>query len=169
MATTISSSTMTSTSTTDRVPETVYSHVYDGISEWPEPEASLARKFFDENKDRLLDADSKCIRELHTLLNVPDRFLFTYRGMTRGALFIMEMELFISHFLDLIAEREYNQKREFYRAMLDNGELVKWMDALQAARAAVKVVDERGLVMTDEHAHLNLLDLVWREWRKSHP
>lgn len=164
MASTLPHTTM---STTDRVPESVYSLAYDGIDEWPEPEASVARKFFEDNKERLLNAEPKCFNELHALLKVPARFLFTYKGISCGGLFIMEMEQFTDYFSDLMAEREYNQKREFYRALLEKGELMKWMDALQAAREAVRIVDERGLLMTDQHAHLNLLDGVWAEWRKA--
>ncbi len=155
------------TTTRDRVPDSVYSHAYDEITEWPEPEASLARKFFQDNKERLLNADSNCIRELHALLNVPDRLIFTYRSMTRGALFITEMQQFTEYFSEIVAEREYREKWASYRALLEKGELVKWMDALQAAREAVRIVDERGLLMTDQHAHLQLLDGVWAEWRKT--
>jgi hypothetical protein len=162
------STTMTPTTTTpDRVPETVYSCVYDSIRDWPEPEASLARKFFQDNKDRLLDADYKCIRELHTLLDVPDRFILRYGFVSRGGMFILEMQQFTDHFSEVVEERAYQQKRQTYRALLDSGDWVTWMDALQAARAAVRVVDDRGLLMTDEHAHLQLLDVVWAEWRKA--
>lgn len=168
MATTITS-TMTSTTPPDRVPETVYQFVYDNFDDWPEPEAALARQFFQDNKERLLNAETKCFNELHTLLNVPSRFILMYRHISAGGMFITEMEQFSNYFSDLVAERAYQQKRQSYRTLLDNGDWVTWMDALQAARAAVRIVDERGLLMTDEHAHLLLLDGVWAEWRRAHP
>jgi len=159
---------MTTTSTTkDRVPETVYSFTYDGLSEWPEPEASLARKYFDENKERLLNAEDACFSELSTLLKVPVWMMPFTRNISAGGLFIVKMNQFNNYFSDLMAEREYKEKRAFYRSLMDNGEWVKWMDSLQAAREDVRIVDKQGLLMTDEHAHLNLLDSVWAEWRKA--
>jgi hypothetical protein len=167
MSATTISSTMSTSTTQDRVPETVYSHVYDSLSEWPEPEASLARKYFDENKERLLNAEQACFFELHTLLNVPVWFIPFPRNISAGGRFISEMQPFEDHFSEVVAEREYQQKCASYRALLEKGEWVKWMDALQAAREAVRIVDERGFIMTDQHAHLLLLDTVWAEWRKA--
>lgn len=158
-----------STTTTSRVADSVYSVVYDGISDWTEKEAALGRQFFQENKERLLDADWACFRELHKLLNVPDRHLSMYNlHASAGGRFIMEMQEINDYFSEVVAQREYEQTCAFYTALLENGEWIKWMDALQAARAAVRSVDERGLLMTDEHAHLQMLDTVWSRWRKAH-
>jgi hypothetical protein len=171
MATTMTPSTMTTTNppSTDRVPETVYQSVYDSIDSWPEPEASLARTFFQANKDRLLVADSKCIRELQLLLNIRCGLILQYGRVSAGGRFIVEMKQFTDYFSEVVEERAYQEKRKTYRALLDTGDWVAWMDALQAARDEVRIVDERGMMLTDEHAHLQLLDGVWAEWRKAHP
>jgi hypothetical protein len=165
MSSTISPSTMT----TNRVPETVYQCVYDSIDSWPDPEASLARTFFRDNKDRLLVADSECIHELQLLLNIRCGLILQYGPVSAGESFIAKMKQFTDYFSEVVEERAYQEKRNTYRALLDAGNWVAWMDALQAARDAMRVVDERRLLMTEEHAHVQMLDDVWAEWRKAHP
>ncbi len=157
----------TMTTTKDRVPESVYSSVCDEFKDWPEPEASLVRKYFDQHKKRLIDGDYKCFSELQVLLDTPLWTTPDFGSSSAGGTFITWMGMFNDYFVDLKVERDYKQAQDFHRALLDNGELEKFLDALQAAREAVRIVDEKGLLHTDEHVHLNMLDGVWRSWKKS--
>lgn len=166
------SSTMTTimTSTTLRIREETFQDAYEQMSRWPLTVGTLGQAYFRDNQERLMSLDLLCFQELHALLDVPEDPYAMYLGnpdsQNPDGYFYAKFYTLGYPILAEVEKTKEEEKKQTYRRILHEGNLVAWVELFNTAIDAQAARIRAGIEDSDEHRNVTIMHEVWTEWKR---